>query len=420
MAAPDHGKAISLDEDRRAMSGQSPSSMMRAPPRRPRPQPASGYPQPRRRLWTALAAIALLVVVAAGWAWGWYYAASIASRALSGWIDREAALGRHYDCGSQSIGGFPLQIEIRCSRAAAQFASNKPPFDVQAGDVSFSAAVYRPALLHGDIAGPVTLADPGQPPRYVANWSRGRLDLLGLPGDPEGLSISFEKPRLDRAGGTTGMIFQAGQVDVDSRIIEGSARLNPVIETTAHVEGALAPDIHPVLGAPLQADLDVVLRGFKDFSPKPWPILFRDMRAAGGSIDIKSFRIERPDAAVVGTGALTVDDKGRLQGTLNVAVAGLENIVPLLGIDQLIGQGVDRLTGGSGSAAQGLSALDRLMPGLSGIVRQSSSSSVIESINKMGQPTEIDKKPAIALPLRVADGIVYVGLIPVGMVPPLF
>jgi hypothetical protein len=86
----------------------------------------------------------------------------------------------------------------------------------------------------------------------------------------------------------------------------------------------------------------------------------------------------------------------------------------------LIGQGVDRLTGGSGSSQQGLNTLDRLVPGLGDVVRQSASSSLIDNIKKMGQPTEIDKKPAVALPLRVADGVIFVGLIPIGVLPPLF
>ena len=64
--------------------------------------------------------------------------------------------------------------------------------------------------------------------------------------------------------------------------------------------------------------------------------------------------------------------------------------------------------------------LDRLLPGLGGAVRESANSSVIESINKIGKPAQIDNKPAIALPLRVEDGIIYVGVIPVGAVPALF
>ena len=162
------------------------------------------------------------------------------------------------------------------------------------------------------------------------------------------------------------------------------------------------------------------MRGFKDFLPKPWPVLFRDMQAAGGGIEIKSLRLERPDAAVVGAGTFTINGNGRLEGELRVTVAGVENIVPLIGVDQLIGQGVDRLTGGAGSPAQGLSALDRLLPGLGGAVREGANAGLIETIKKLGEPTELNRKPAVKLPLRVTDGIVYVGVILVATVPALF
>ncbi|MFZ0372026.1 MAG: DUF2125 domain-containing protein [Xanthobacteraceae bacterium] len=400
------------------MSGESPLSMMRSAPPRLRKRPAKAR---RSRLWLSVALVAVLIVLGVGLSWGWYLAASIADRTLAGWVEREARLGRVYACGSQSIGGFPFRIVTDCGKAAATFNSNDPPFDLTATDVTFSAALYRPTVLHGDITGPVTLANPGEPPIFVANWSRAQLDLLGLPTDPEGISVNLTAPRLDRvAGPGSGMIFQADSADVDGRIIEGSARSNPVIEATGHFTAALAPTFHPLLAEPLQGDIDAVMHGFKDFSPKPWPVLFREMQASGGGIDIKSFRIERSDAIVVGAGTLTVNEHGRLDGVINVAVAGIENIVPLLGIDQLIGQGIDKLTGGSGSPGQGLNALDRLVPGLSGVVRDQTNSNLIDNIKKMGQPTEIDKKPAIALPLRVADGVIYLGIIPVGVVPALF
>jgi hypothetical protein len=182
----------------------------------------------------------------------------------------------------------------------------------------------------------------------------------------------------------------------------------------------MAPSFHPLLAAPLQGDIDAVLRGFKDFSPKPWRVLFQEMQASGGDIDIKSIRIARTDATILGTGKLTVNDHGRLDGAMTVTVAGIENIVPLLGIDQLIGQGIDKLTGGGGSPDRGLNALDRLLPGLGNAVRSQTNDSLIDNIKNMGQPTTIDGKPAVALPLRVADGVIYVGIIPVGVVPALF
>jgi hypothetical protein len=400
------------------MSGESPLSMMHAAPRPVRRRSAAPR---RRRLWPFFAPVAIVILISLGWTWGWYYAASMADRALSAWVDREAAMGRVYACGAQNIGGFPFSIVTQCDKVAAAFNSNKPPFDVRAADVTFSAQVFRPTLLRGDITGPVTLADPGQPPIFVANWSHAQISLLGLPPDPEGVSVRLTEPRLDRvAGPGTGLIFQADRVAFDGRIVQGTARSNPVIEATGHFSSVTAPTFHPLLAEPLQGDIDAVLRGFQDFSAKPWPELFREMQAANGGIEIRSFRIERPDAIVVGTGVLTVNEHGKLDGIIHVAVAGIENIVPLLQIDQLIGQGLDRLTGGSGSPAQGLNVLDRLMPGLSGVVRENATSSVIDNIKKMGQPTEIDKKPAIALPLRVNDGVISVGIIPVGVLPPLF
>jgi hypothetical protein len=400
------------------MSAQSPLSMMQ--PRRPPARPRHSLP-PRRRLWRFLVLAAIIVALPIGWTALWSYAASIANEALAGWIGREAALGRVYACGSQSIGGYPFGIVIHCDKAAAAFKSNRPPFDVSASDFTFSAQVFRPTLLNGEISAPVTLADPGQGPAFVANWSTARLTLLGLPPEPERVTVDLTKPRLDRtAGGNAGMIFQADRLEVDGRIIAGSARRDPVIEASAKVAAALAPSFHPILAEPLQGEIDAVMRGFKDFLPKPWPVLFRDMQASGGGIEIKTLRLARSDAALLGTGTFTINASGRLEGELRVTVAGVENIVPLLGVDQLIGQGVDRLTGGSGSPAQGLGALDRLLPGLGGVVRESASAGLIETIKRMGEPTKLDGKPAIALPLRVADGIVYVGIVPVAVVPALF
>jgi hypothetical protein len=394
------------------MTGESPLNMMRAAPRRTKPRP--------RGMRRVLLPAAIVIVLAVGWCWLWYYAAAIAERAENGWIEREAAVGRVYACGAQGIGGFPFSIVSRCTNAAAAFNGNKP-FDVRATAVTFSAQVFRPTLLNGEIMGPVTLADPGQPPIFSVDWSRATLSLLGLPPEPERIYVSLDKPRLDRiAGPGSGMIFQADAVQFDGRIIQGTARNNPVIEATGHFTNAMAPTFHPLLADPLQGDIDAVMRGFKDFSPKPWPALFRDMQASGGGIDIRTLRIERSDAIIVGTGTLAVNEHGKIDGVINVAIVGIENIVPLLGIDQLIGQGIDRLTGGSGSSAQGLGALDRLLPGLSGVVREGTNAGLIDNIKKMGKPTEIDKKPAVALPLRVTDGVIYLGLVPVGAVPALF
>jgi hypothetical protein len=400
------------------MTGESPLNMMQR--QRPRRRPGAAAP-PRRRLWPVVLPVCVVIGLAAVWCGLWYYAAGIADRTMSGWMAREAAAGRVYSCGSQTIGGFPLRIEADCATVGATITSTQPPFAISAKDVSVAAQVYRPTLLVGEISSPLTVAEPGQPPRFVANWSSARASVSGLPPEPDSVSVTLEHPHVDQiaaASGTT--LFAADHVEFNGRIVGGTAANNPVIEALLTFAAATTPTLHPLLADPAQGEVGTVFRGFKDLTPKPWPQRFREMQASGGNIEITHLRLERADAIIVGAGTLTLNANGKLNGLIRIGIAGLENIVPKLGIDRLIGRGLDKLNGGSGQAQQGLNALDRLMPGLGGAVRDNAAASVIDSLNKMGQPTEIDKKPAIVLPLNFSDGFVSLGMVPLGEVPALF
>ena len=192
------------------MPGESPLNMMQR--QRPRRYPGAAAAPPRRRLWPVVLPVCVVVVLAAVWCGLWYYAAGIADRTMSGWIAREAAAGRVYTCGSQTISGFPFRIEADCTTAGATISSTQPPFAVSAKDVSVAAQVYRPTTLVGDISSPVTVAEPGQPPRFVANWSRAQGSVSGLPPEPDSVSVTLDHPHVDQiaaANGTT--IFAADQ-----------------------------------------------------------------------------------------------------------------------------------------------------------------------------------------------------------------
>jgi hypothetical protein len=402
------------------MPGESPLNMMRPQRQRSRRNPGAAAPA-RRRLWPVVLPVCAVIGLSVVWCALWYYASGVADRTTSGWIAREAAAGRVYSCGSQSITGFPFRFEADCAPAGATITSTRPPFAVAAKGVSVAAQVYHPTTLVGDIAAPLTVAEPGQPPSFVANWTRAQGSVSGLPPYPDSVSVALDHARVDRmAAGNGTTLFTADHAEFHGRIVGGSAANNPVIDALLKFAAATTPTLHPLLAEPLQGEADVVFRGFKDLAPKPMSQRFREMQASGGNIEITRLRLARADAVIVGAGTLTVNANGKLNGLIRVGIAGLENIVPKLGIERLIGRGLDRLNGGPSQSQQGLNALDRLMPGLSGVVRDSATASVIDSLNKMGQPTEIDNKPAIVLPLNFSDGFVSLGMLPLGEVPPLF
>src|SRR6185437_8719427 len=374
-------------------------------------------PPPRRTYLRIVVPLAVLVGLAVIWCGVWYYAAGVANRTLTGWMATEAAAGRVYTCGQEGITGFPLSIQVRCVQAAAAFKSTQPPFDLAAKDITFTAQIWRPSVLVGDVVGPVTVAEPGRTPSFVADWASARMLVNGLPPNPQALSIDVERPHLDRGGG--GALFTADNAQLNARIVSGSIQNQPVVDVTLHFTAVTAPTVHRLLAAPLRGDLEVVLRGFKDLEQKPLAQRFRELHDNNGAIELKSLRLTRADAILVGSGTVTVNARGRLDGTLQVAVYGLDALIPQLGIDRAIQQQIDRLAG-AGQAEQGLEALNRIVPGLGGIVRQGTTATVVDNIKKMGKPTQIDDKPAVALPLRLADGAVYLGIFRMGERPPLF
>src|SRR5262249_32295565 len=80
--------------------------------------PSPFPPAPPRRRWPPFLPFAIIVVLAAAWTALWFYAAARADAEIALWREREQQTGRAQDCASQSIGGYPFRIEVRCGGAS--------------------------------------------------------------------------------------------------------------------------------------------------------------------------------------------------------------------------------------------------------------------------------------------------------------
>jgi hypothetical protein len=366
----------------------------------------------RRRRWPAILVV-LLVVLAGGWAGAWYYGSGALEQTIDGWKAREAKEGRTYTCAEQTIGGFPFGIELRCTSAGAEFSSNRPPLALKAGGMLVSAHVWQPTVLTTEFTGPLTVAEPGQPAAASVTWRHAQTTVHGLPTAPESASIEVIEPVVDRTAGAN--LFKAARLDLNGRLVAGTVQDNPVIELALKLAAASAPSWHPAAAIPVDADLVAVLRGLKDFAPKPWPERFRELQAAGGRIEITNARVQQRDTIAVANGALGLSPAGRLDGELNLTVANLEQLLPTLGLDQMLSQ--ERA---SPQVNNALGALDRIMPGLGNVARKNAAPMIAASINLMGKPAELEGKRAVMLPLRFDDGLVSLGPLKIGATPSLF
>jgi hypothetical protein len=391
---------------------------------------------PRRRpLWRLFIMPVLLLIAAAAWSAFWFFAASEVEVRADAWRAQEAKSGRVYDCARRSVAGFPFRLEVRCDGASVSLvsqtavqAATQTPITAKLGEILVVAQIYDPKLLIAEFTAPATISGSGQQASMLVNWSKARSSVVGLPAIPQRASIVFDDPAIDRVNGSAQTpLARAKHVELHGRLAESSPSDRPAIETVLQIAQGSVQELHPLLAAPFDADVRTTLSGLKDFSPKPWPERFREIQAAGGHVEIVQSRIQQGDLIAVAAGTLGLSASGRLDGELQMTVAGIEKVIPALGIEKMLEEGVPQATldrVAPGVKTQDVNnlfgALDRAIPGLGRVVKQNANVGVTAGINALGKEAVLEGKKARAFPLRFVDGAVYLGPIKVGQTPPLY
>jgi hypothetical protein len=377
---------------------------------------------------------ATLVLLGIIWSGFWYWATNRAEATMTAWRAHEAEAGRIYGCTSTNFGGYPFRIEVDC--AAPSVDDGRTALSIRAQNLAAVAQVWDPTLVIGEIAAPLTVGPLGGPPAVTMNWALAQASLRGMPGAPERLSIVVEKPNLAEAP-LGAPLAVAEHMEMHGRFAAESTPGHPVLDLALDLKSATAPALLPTLGtfgalASSGADLSVVavLHGVSDLTLRPLAQQLRDIQAANGRLDITSARLQHGDLIASATGAVGLTPRGTLTGDLKVTVVNVAKLIPLLGIDRMIAQAVPQ-----DAINRVAPTLDRLMPGLSGVLRAggpstsgganagSANSAVSAAAGAAmlgGQQTEFEGQRAVTLALRFDDGVAFLGPIKLGQVPPLY
>jgi hypothetical protein len=390
---------------------------------------------PRRRpLWRLFIMPVVLLIAAVAWSAFWFYAASEVDAKADAWRAQEAKSGRVYDCARRSVAGFPFRLEVRCDGVSvallsqtADPAAAQTPVTARFGQILVVAQIYDPRLLIAEFTAPATIVDRDKQ-SVLVNWSKARSSVVGLPAIPQRISLVFDDAAVDRINASVQTpLARAKHIELHGRLIEGIAPEVPAIETVLQIAGGSVQEVHPLLAQPFDVDVRTMLTGLKDFQPKPWPQRFREIEAAGGHAEIVQSRIQQGDVIAVASGTLGLSANGRLDGELQMTVAGIEKVIPALGIEKMLDEGVpqatlDRIAPGikTQDVNNLFGALDRAIPGLGRIVKQNANTGVTVGVNALGTEAVLEGKKARAFPLRFVDGAVYIGPLKVGQTPPLF
>jgi hypothetical protein len=248
-------------------------------------------------------------------------------------------------------------------------------------------------------------------PYATASWTLAQASVRGTPRQPDRASIVADDLKLTDPSGQP--LFDAKHAEFHARMQFGSWPNNPAVDLAASLKTASGPGLSPYAREPLDADILAVLHGMKDLVPKPLPVLLREWQATGGRFEIQSARIAQGEALATATGTLSLTQAGRLDGTLQLNVAGLDKLLPAIAQQKGVALSLDR-------AAPALNAIDRAVPGLGARLAPQAQNLTSGLLGLLGKPVEVEGKRGVSVPVRFTDGAATFGPIPLGQVPAAF
>jgi hypothetical protein len=278
----------------------------------PDPSPTAKRPS-RLGLYFVPGLIALLTIGATAW---WFVAARFADQGFDRWIASEGLAGRHWDCPSRSIGGFPFRIELRCDGFAMNAESGAIKTLSLGGFVAVAQS-YDPNHVLVDLASPLK-AGFSDGMAATLSWSTMRTSLHLV-----------NAIRADRVSWSAdGMALETSNPLVSGTLTHAEFHLR---KTGA--EGDQGNDLETVFAADgvksTGNDLPAVFQAHL-FNKKGWiaaenPTLsgIEAWRAAGGELVIDQWDLKRGDQNLSLKGTIGLDEAHRLAGRLDVSASGL-------------------------------------------------------------------------------------------------
>ena len=179
-------------------------------------------------------------------------------------------------------------------------------------------------------------------------------------------------------------------LEAHSRRSEGAQAAPGSYDLVARIDATDLPPIDRYLGGaePAKVEFQGTVTGLTDLSAKPLDERLRDWSAAGGVLKVTLLRVDRGPTSASAAGQMALDPEGHPDGQLNLALAGVNEL------------------------ARGLKQGGVAPPNIANLLGF--------GLSVLGKPTNIDGKPAIEVPLRLAKGKASLGAFPAGNTPRFF
>lgn len=355
-------------------------------------------PPPPRKPWIIVLPVLVLLALAIVWSAFWVYAANRAEREIDAWIKREARLGRVWTCPDRSLGGFPFRFELKCREPSLETRGGDP-FIFTSASAHAVADVWAPNHIVAEFQGPAKVEDKVTGETYDATWSLLQMSGVGdLSGRPQRFSLQVHDPVLTRPSANGAPAAPGGGAPnalATAKMLEFHVRRSPaadgVLDGVDYAFGLKSAQSPALAQAGATGPLDVTVQGTvtaaADLRPMPVEQRMKAWAAAGGVARLDRLVLTTPTVAATASGQVSLDGQGRLNGKVDLGFAGVQDLITNLAKAGIISREFSPIVGALAMA---------------------------------GRKTTVEGRQGVSFPLRFKDGVLQLGPVPVGIVPPLF
>jgi hypothetical protein len=312
-----------------------------------------------------------VLVVAAVWTGAWLWAAGQIETYVRSMADNDGSAAPRLVCASLGVGGFPFAFDVTCGDAMVSSGD----ITVTAKGLKATAEVYNPTHVLVFAQSPVSFAD-------AFTGSQSRLDFAALQASARlsgwrvgRVSVVLEQPVWNDTVLGDRLLASAEHLEahlVDDPAGHDAAKGLAALAAYARIEGLVAPGFEVAAG---EASFEGEVTGLGDDVRRYGDAdMLRRWQAAGGRFELSRFTGSDGANRFDASGTFGLDSDGRLEGQLKVTSTGL----------------VERFGTAIPEAYRGLVVGARQADG-----------SYVTSVN-------------------IAAGVVFSGVVPAAMIPPLF
>jgi hypothetical protein len=326
------------------------------------------------------------LIVFLGLVWiGYWYAAHYAAGRFLARIAAGPVHGRTIGCSGAALSGFPFRLDLHCDRGT--YAEGGDRIAASLGGLSATAPLYWPGYVESTIDAPLLVNAPALGLALTTAWTSGTANVTAGLGGLRGAGASFLKLDAENADPSARLPLKSVTADAASGSIEpagggnytlmGSTQALQVVSTT---HGNL-----PVIDGSARLTLEGV---GSSLGSDPAQTL-RDWLRAGGKADIERARLAIGGAILGANGTISLSKEGRINGSILLRFNSIDALADLV---------------------------ETLKPGT-----RDKYSIAFAGLNAMSAPVQTPDGPARQTTLRLTDGLIWLGVIPLPIdpIPPI-